>query len=216
MIWTLLLACSTLDWTPAGAVAPHRVALDDDGDGRVTAAEYDRRRWEGPGFAGADGDGDGDLGVDELLALVRNQSATAFDGVAVTDASRPTRAPWSLPTAERDTWEALAWMADALQAAGQPGPDPAAIDDAVRSGRLDSPRALPVLATLAAGWQAQGWSWPEGLPPLASLPAADPAAATDADASAVVAARVRTRLWGAQGAEVSGGSGSDTTVPGAQ
>ena len=102
----VLLACSTPRWTEEGALAPHRAAIDTNGDGRVTADEYDRVRWQGPPFSSADGDGDGDLSAAELLTLFRAQSATRFDGAPPEEDARPGTTAGELPPALQDAREA--------------------------------------------------------------------------------------------------------------
>lgn len=107
----LLLACATPRWTEEGALAPHRATLDRDGDGRVTADEYDRVRWQGPPFSSADADGDGDLSTAELLTLFRAQSATRFDGAPPEEDARPGTTAGELPPAMQHQREVEEWGA---------------------------------------------------------------------------------------------------------
>lgn len=164
LVW--LLACgggggAEAPWTPESALAPHLARLDTDADGRVTDTEYTRTRRDGPPFATADQDGDGALGAGELVWLVRAQSPTTFDGDAL-----PVRAkieapqPRALTGGARDVAEVLVWMGDALRAAGDPGPDPAAVAAAVETGRLDSVETQAVLDAMRPAWTARGWGWP--------------------------------------------------------
>lgn len=76
-----LFACSTPpgpEWTPQLAVAPARERLDQDHDGRVSAAEYDRVAFSAPPYAKADTNGDGDLDLAELQALVASIDPNGF------------------------------------------------------------------------------------------------------------------------------------------
>jgi hypothetical protein len=161
----LLLACATGPWTEEAALAPHRDRLDADHDGRVSAAEYDRHRWNGPPFATADTDADGDLSAAELTTLVRAQSPTTFDAPLPQPAVAQGQVASSLPSAaEQDLWELFVWMADSLRAAGDPAPDPEAVRLAVRSRRVDSAESRALLDTMRPAWLAHGWAWPAGLP----------------------------------------------------
>ena len=165
MLPLLFLACQPPSWTADSAVAPHRARLDDDADGRVNAAEYERRLWNGPPFATADQNGDGDLSSDDLAFLIRVQSPTTFDASAATAPIRRAGAGVTLPpAAQRDVWELLVWMADALRKEGKAGPEPAAVAAAVHSGSVQSPESRGVLDTMRPGWLALGWAWPEGVP----------------------------------------------------
>lgn len=210
MIGLFLLGCATPVWTVDGALADHRVVLDADADGRVDAAEYGRTRWEGPSFAGADGDGDGDLSTTELVALFQAQSPTNFDGDPAPQDLRPSQPPWSLPRAQQDVWEVLAWMAEALKAAGRPGPDPVLVDQAVLSGELSSPAGRQALASLQGGWLALGWPWPEGLPLAAE---ALPPGAPGADSSSAVVARIQAQLRPSRQAPAQGAGGAPAVSP---
>ena len=165
----LLLGCqpavTPARWTAESALAPHRARLDTDHDGRVSAAEYDRTLWNGPPFPSVDRDGDGDLSAAELAALVQAESPTSFDGPARDDPMRRAAANIRLPSdAERDVWELLVWMGDAVRSRGLPGPDPAAVAAAVHSGDLHSAESAAVLGPLRAQWTSLGWTWPAGVP----------------------------------------------------
>lgn len=152
-------------WTEASALAGHHTRFDLDRDGRFAAAEYDRTLWNGPPFPSADTNGDGDLSAAELATLVRAQSPTSFDGRAAPEGLKRAGANIRLPSAEeRDVWELLVWMGDALRSRGRPGPDPDAVALAVRSGNVQSADARVVLDTIRPEWTAQGWAWPRGLP----------------------------------------------------
>lgn len=168
LVW--LLACAPVAWTPLSALAPHRARLDADGDARVSPAEYARTQADGPPFADFDADGDDDLSTAELLASFRAQSPTAFDGPATSEDAHPGPAPWRLPDAQRDVWEVLVWMGDALRSAGEVGADPVAVDAALRSGRIDSAESRAVLRELEPRWRARGWPWPKGLPTVLESP----------------------------------------------
>lgn len=163
MIW-VLLACAP-SWTAADALAPHLSRLDSDHDGRVVAAEYQRTVWNGAPFGSVDVDGDGALSGGELAILVATERAVAFDRPsAAVPSQRPTEALPPISKEERDVWEVLVAMGDALRAAGEAGPDPAMVALAVTSGRLDSEAARAVLDELRPRWVARGWNWPEGVP----------------------------------------------------
>ncbi len=159
----LLVACSSPMWTPDGALAPHRARLDTNTDSRVSAAEYDAHRWNGPPFATADQNGDGDLSASELVWLVRTQSPTSFDApipqpplaLGQTTSTRPT-------AAQRELHEVFVWMDDSLRAAGDAPLDAAVLSAAADSGRVDSPEAVAAFAQLRPRWEARGWGWPEG------------------------------------------------------
>ena len=143
----------------------HLPRFDLDKDGRFGAEEYDQVRWNGPPFPSADTDGDGDLSATELATLVRAQSPMSFDGVAFPEALKRAGANLRLPSAEqRDVWELLVWMGDALRSRGRPGPDPDAVALAVRSGDAQSAETRRVLEAIRPEWIAQGWTWPQGLP----------------------------------------------------
>lgn len=145
-------------WTPESALAPHLARLDTDGDGRVTEPEYTRTRRDGPPFATADQDGDGSLAAAELVWLIRAQSPTTFDGDAAP--VPPGLDPGGTRTAgARDVWELLTWMGDTLRAAGDPGPDAAAVEAAVNSGSMTSPETQAVLAEMRPAWERRGWAW---------------------------------------------------------
>jgi hypothetical protein len=193
VLW--ITGCEQPQWTAEGALAVHRAALDTDRDGRVSAAEYDRTRWQGPPFASADADNDGDLSASELLVLFQSQSPTSFDGATAPESARLGGQSWSLAPRQQCVWEVLVWMSDALGHAGQAVPDPVLIDTAVLSGDIESPASRRVLAQLQPAWVAQGWAWPEGLP--AADPSAPPERATapaGTDPSAAVTARIRANL----------------------
>lgn len=161
----LWLACQTPVWTEAAALAPHRARLDQDQDGKVSAAEYEKTLWNGPPFGSADRDGDGDLSVAEVVLLVKGQSPSSFDGPGGGESVKKGGAGVEIPPdSERDLIELFAWMEGALQAAGQPALDPAQVQAAVHSGRVDSPESLRVWAMVKPRWEAQGWTWPAGLP----------------------------------------------------
>lgn len=76
----LVAACSTAGG-PSGA--PYRgvlAALDDDDDGRVTAAEYGAAAPNvAPAFEAVDLDADGALAADEIAALVHRTDPAAYD-----------------------------------------------------------------------------------------------------------------------------------------
>lgn len=163
MIW-LWLACAP-SWTAADALAPHLSRLDTDHDGRVAAAEYERTVWNGAPFGSVDTDGDGALSAGELATLVAAQDAVAFDHPAgAVPSQRALEAVPAVPQENRDVWELLVAMGDALRAAGEAGPDPALVAAAVHSGRLDSEASRAVLDQLRPRWLARGWVWPEGVP----------------------------------------------------
>lgn len=170
MILLLVLGCacawpdSSPEWTPVASVAPFRIFLDLDADGLVDADEYERTRWKGPPYATVDADHDGDASASEILTLFQAQSPTSFDGVTDPDGAAPLRPPWSIPVEQRDVWQVLVWMGDALRSRGQPGPDPQAVDAAVLTGRIDSPQTMAVLDFIRPQWLANGWSWPSDLP----------------------------------------------------
>lgn len=157
----LVLACAQGEWTVESAAAPHRARLDSDGDGLVSAAEYDRVAWSSRPFMAADGDGDGDLSTAELVALVELQSATGFDGTSTMASNQRTVGSGVvMGPRQRRLWELLAAMADELRAAGGTPPSPEAIAAAVQSEALDSAETAAVLATLRTEWTRLGWKWP--------------------------------------------------------
>lgn len=161
----LFFACATNPWTDEAALAPHRARLDADHDGRVTAAEYEKTLWNGPPFGTADADGDGDLSVAELEVLVRQQSAVHFDGPQGENSVKKGGEGVTLPPPEAlQVQEFLVWMIDALAAKGQTTPDPALVQAAIHSQRLDSAESKVVLDQLRPLWLAQGWVWPAGVP----------------------------------------------------
>ncbi len=164
---TLTVACAPAAptrWTEADALAPHRLRLDLNHDGRVTKDEYERTLWRGPDFASADLDGDGDLSAPELVHLVQVQSSTAFDGPPAAEPA-PSGGPHSAPDADQEhVLEVLVLLGDALRSHGLPGPNPDAVAAAVTTGDLNSPETLAVLDTLRPAWLGQGWAWPAGLP----------------------------------------------------
>ena len=161
MIFLALAGCGSPTWTATGALDPHRVRMDVDHDGRVTAAEYAPVLWSGPPFANVDADGDGDLGVEELATLFATASPTRFDNAGGGPDRRVGGAnKRQLALEQRHVWETLVWMGDTLRAAERAGPDPVAVDAAVASGSLDSPEARAVLAAMRPDWSAQGWAWP--------------------------------------------------------
>lgn len=165
MIALLLLACQSPSWTAESALAPHRTRMDDNADGRVDAGEYDRRLWNGPPFATADRNGDANVSNEELEFLIRGQSPNAFDASPVGGPIRRAGAGVTLPpAAQRDVWELLVWMGDALRKAGKSGPDPHAVAAAVHSGSVQSAESRTVLDTMRPAWLALGWAWPEGVP----------------------------------------------------
>ena len=159
-----LLGCAPPPpWTTVDVMAPHRARLDTNGDGRVAEDEYTRTRWKGPAFTAVDTDHDGDLSTAELLAEFYGQPATTFDGRVEADALPGSPMP-ELAAGQRDVWEVLTLMGDALIAEGEMGPDPRAVSAAVSSGRMDSLQTRLVLGVLRDRWAAHGWVWPDGLP----------------------------------------------------
>jgi hypothetical protein len=163
-IFLSLLACApSSPWSTVDVMAPHRARLDTDGDGRVAEDEYTRTLWKGPAFAAVDTDRDGDLSTTELLVVFYGQPATDFDGRQEADAL-PGRPMPELAAGQRDVWEVLTLMGDALVASGEMGLDRRAVSAAVSSGRMDSLETRLVLGVLRDRWGAHGWVWPEGLP----------------------------------------------------
>jgi hypothetical protein len=161
----LLLACQTPVWTETAAMAGHRARLDQDQDGRVEAAEYDKTVWNGPPFASADRDLDGDLSPAELATLVQSQSPSSFDGPHLENPVKAEEGGMTAPPrAQQDVAEVLAWMCGALDSVGVATPAAAALDLAIQSARLDSVETQAILEEIRPRWLAQGWSWPQGLP----------------------------------------------------
>ena len=77
----LLGGCATEktgQWSIAGALEPIRAQLDQNSDGKVDQAEYDRVAFTAPPFAVADADADADLSLDELRVLVRDADPVSF------------------------------------------------------------------------------------------------------------------------------------------
>ena len=164
MIWWFF-ACAAPRWTPEAVLAPEIARLDADHDGTVSRSEYERAAWNGPPFATADADGSGDLSVGELLTLFRTEDAVGFDhpgGSAAVSGANGTFV--AAPAEARNVAEVITLMADALRAAGDPGPDPQAVFAAVHSGRIDSVETRLVLDTMRLPWLSHGWAWPAGLP----------------------------------------------------
>ena len=54
ILLALLLACHPEPWTMEGALRPSLARLDQDGDGRVDAREYERVAFSAPPFAQVD------------------------------------------------------------------------------------------------------------------------------------------------------------------
>lgn len=161
----LLWACHTPVWTETAAMAGHRARLDQDQDGRVEVAEYDKTLWNGPPFASADRDLDGDLSPAELAILVQSQSPNSFDGPHLENPVKAEEGGITVPPrSQQDVAEVLAWMGEALASVGQPVPSPESVQAAVQSAAFDSPATISVLAEIHPRWLAQGWSWPQGLP----------------------------------------------------
>ena len=152
----LLVGCGSPAWTESTALTPHLARLDHDGDGRVTAHEYERTLYLGPSFTEADRDGDGELSAQELAHLLREQSPTTFDGEKGADTGSPAPVGWRPQAENAWLWELLVWLRDAPAA---PVTDDA-IHTAVDSGSLDSAETQAVLAAIRPAWEARGWVWP--------------------------------------------------------
>ena len=159
----LMMACQSPVWS--GVLVEHRARLDLDHDGKVRAAEYEKTLWNGPPFGSADRDKDGDLSASELKILVEAQSPVHFDGPGGGESVKKGGAGVEIPPdSERDLIEFFAWMDGALQSQGQPGLDPAGVQAAIHSGRLDTPESRALLEAAKPRWLAQGWTWPAGVP----------------------------------------------------
>lgn len=200
MIWLLAACAAPPMWSDEAVLGGVRARLDRDADGRVTAAEYDAARWNGPPFASADTDGSGELSASELAELLVGQSPTAFDGTHAAPGRRGV-AQALLTAEQRPVWEVLVWMGDTLRAQDLPGPDPAAVERAVATGSMTSPETRAVLAAMRVPWESRGWTWPfphdtEGTPALTG----PNVALVEADPNAAVEATIRARFeWGDAG-----------------
>lgn len=153
----LLLACAR-EWTPEAAVQPTLDRLDRSGDGKVTAAEYERVAWKALPFPA----GDDVLSAAELTALQDAQDPLTFDGIEARGAPDPALGPGmsgTMTPAQRHAWELLHVLADEARAAGQPVPPDHELDGAVRAG-LESPQGRAVTARLRSAWERAGLGFP--------------------------------------------------------
>jgi hypothetical protein len=141
-------ACGGPEWSDERVFAPHVAVLDSNGDGRVTASEYDRTLWNGPPFATADQDHDGQLSPTELAWLTRHQSPTHFDGGghgAVKSSEGPGR---TRSTATQHRIETLVWLHTAANHAGRPALDPALLEAVQAATEPDAPALAAAEETL--------------------------------------------------------------------
>ena len=163
----LLLACHTAEprFSEAGALAPTIAATDADGDGALTAAEYERLSYAAVPFDQADADGDGSLEADELAALIRRQDPQTFDnGPPAPPLNREVWAGHQAPPAQLALWELLMFLRAEVEAAGGPAlPSDKAIAAASQSGDVSSAAVQGLLVELAAQHEAAGLVFPEGL-----------------------------------------------------
>ena len=154
-----LMACAE-GWTTSGALSPSLARIDRDGDGAVTADEYDAVRYAGPPFPQADRDGNQRLDLAELEVLLREQNALTFDAgrqrAAIAPAD-PASMPGAMSAESRELWELLSVLAAEVT---EP-PTAEEILAASATGRVDSPECLALLARLRAGWAAKGLVFPE-------------------------------------------------------
>lgn len=153
----LLLACAR-EWTPEEAMQPTLDALDRSGDGKVSAAEYDRVAWKAPPFPS----GDDVLSPGALAALQDAQDPLTFDGIEARGAPDPALGPGmsgTMTPTQRHAWELLHVLADEARAAGQAVPMDHELDGAVRAG-LASPQGTAVLARLRMAWEGGGMPFP--------------------------------------------------------
>ncbi len=158
------------EWSYRGALAPSLAAMDADGDGRVSAAEYSALALAGPPFTAVDIDRDGAIAPEEFEELVFGQDPLRFDGA-------PLREPWSEdiqdrtvhpdPYEQRTVRDLLRALCELVRTA-DPGaelPDEGAIEAAARTRRLDSPAARAVLDDIRAAAERAGAALPPRLFP---------------------------------------------------
>ena len=67
-------------WTVEAVMQPTFEAVDTDGDGQISRAEYDPYRGRGPAFQTIDLNGDGALDLSELAALMETQDPQTWEG----------------------------------------------------------------------------------------------------------------------------------------
>jgi hypothetical protein len=165
MFW--LLACSS-PWTREAALAPLVAHLDQNKDGKLDAAEYERVGYAAPRFGTADTDGDGALSVAELDRTVFLQDPITFDGSlerTPPDLSLGPGVSGTLTAQQRLLWELLTCLRDDVRAKRSDLvlPDDLQILQAANTGRIDSYEARVVLADLKQAWTEAGLVFPQGL-----------------------------------------------------
>lgn len=180
----LLLACAPDGWSRAEALAPALRRMDTDGDGRVTAAEYEPVSWSGPPFAEVDADHDGAMGLAELQGLVRTVDPVTFvkEGPAMSDGSAPggpkggpgppRGAPRGAPPPGQRNRDAVVFTLRVMQSIAEeiravapaiPVPDDERMEAAATLGGLDSPEVKALLAELEVASAAAGLDFPPSL-----------------------------------------------------
>ena len=163
-----ILSCGTPAWTVDGAMSPTLARLDQDHDGRVTQAEYDRVAFPAHGFP--DSDGDGDLSTAELRdSILATDPSTFFTAPAASARRDPTSARHAGVHGTLQ-WRVLESLRLEAEAAGGPAPTADEVEEAARLGDIDSPGVQALLSRMASEADASGRSFPTSLrPPASSL-----------------------------------------------
>lgn len=165
----LIIACNAGSpqsgpWTAEAALAS-TAALD--GGEALAESSYEQRRYAAPPFAEADADGSGSLSPAELSALIQVQDPLTFDRSKPMGALSPEvwSKPFSAPALQRSLWELLAFLRAEVAAADPAAvlPDDATLAAAAATEDLYAEPVQAVLATLKAGHEASGLTFPEGL-----------------------------------------------------
>lgn len=143
-------------WEPLEAVQPGLQRLDADGSGALDQAELQRGSPVPVELTAVDLDGDQRVDTPELLAWLRANDPSDFDGAeAPLDPQRDDLALMQPdPRAVRSVRELLEFMATELHrvAPQQSIPRPETIEAAAGTGSLDSPESQAVIADLVAAY----------------------------------------------------------------
>lgn len=171
--WSVLAGCGGAEPDPAPFL-PILDALDADGDGRVTEAEYAARAYAAPDFGTVDADEDGAIDPQELLYLVGSQDPLRFDDhfhPFDLQALQQEHRGRSLPRNLQQVEQALLFLAAEVRARDPSAevPDGERIRRAILDASTDPARLEAVVAEIRGACRPRGIHFPPRLESLDSL-----------------------------------------------
>ena len=168
----LLLAChQEPDPAAVRVFGPWLQQLDRDGDGRVTARDYDEVAFSAPSFTEVDENGDGELDAAELTHLVLSQDPTTFEpGIHqrqsndISDKSSGS-GPANLTHQQIIVQEIFDMLLEDLPRDGSAPPllTEAEVQAAVQTGSMRSASCQALLQRLKSEYDRRGLTFPPGL-----------------------------------------------------